>query len=146
MNITYREAVVTDIPGMWVVRLSVHENKLSRPDLITDADYRAFLCERGKGWVAESHGKIVGFAVADLLKNNIWALFVQPGYEGKGIGKNLQQMMLDWYFSQGKENVWLSTEPHSRAVKFYRESGWMERGRTENGEVLFSLDRTQWIK
>jgi GNAT superfamily N-acetyltransferase len=44
--------------------------------------------ERGKGWVAETEDQIVGFSIIDLKENNIWALFVHPDFENKGIGRN----------------------------------------------------------
>jgi hypothetical protein len=43
------------------------------------------MTNRGKGWVCEIDEKIVGFSIADLIGNNIWALFVMPGYDKRGI-------------------------------------------------------------
>jgi GNAT superfamily N-acetyltransferase len=140
----FREARVADIAQMAAVRLSVTENVLSDPALITPDDYEVYLAQRGKGWVCEKDGAIVGFAVADLMAHNIWALFVQPGWEGKGIGRQLQYRMLQWYFSQTKETVWLGTAPHSRAETFYRKSGWKETGRTPNGEIRFEMTYDCW--
>jgi ribosomal protein S18 acetylase RimI-like enzyme len=40
-------------------------------------------------------GRIVGFSIADVQANNIWALFVHPAYEDKGIGKHLHGLMLE---------------------------------------------------
>ncbi|WP_231433753.1 MULTISPECIES: GNAT family N-acetyltransferase [unclassified Chryseobacterium] len=116
---TFREAKIEDIKQIQVVRNSVKENMLSNPDLVTDEDCEEFLFERGKGWVCEIEDQIVGFAIADLKENNIWALFVHPEFEGIGIGSKLQNIMLDWYFENGKENVWLGTAPNTRAEKFY---------------------------
>ncbi|MFY1046199.1 GNAT family N-acetyltransferase [Chryseobacterium sp. GP-SGM7] len=123
-----REARVEDIPQIQVVRNSVKENTLSNPDLVTDRDCEEFVTERGKGWVCEIDKKITGFSIVDLKENNIWALFVDPDFEKKGIGKKLHDMMLDWYFNQTKENVWLGTSPNTRAEMFYRKSGWIEVG------------------
>jgi GNAT superfamily N-acetyltransferase len=44
--------------------------------------------------------RLVGFAIADLVDNNIWALFIHPGFEKLGIGKKLHDEMVNWYFSQ----------------------------------------------
>jgi len=79
-----------------------------------------------------------------LKDDNIWALFIAPPHEGKGIGKKLQQLMLDWYFSQGKSNVWLGTAPHTRAASFYRKSGWREVGLRSNGEIKFEMTSKEW--
>jgi len=74
----FREAKIDDIKQIQIVRNSVKENTLSNPDLITDQDCEEFLFQRGKGWVCEIDDKIVGFAIADLKKDNIWALFLNP--------------------------------------------------------------------
>lgn len=96
------EAEISDIPQIQMVRHSVKENVLSDPALITDKDCEEFLTARGKGWVCEVDGTIVGFSIADLKENNIWALFVHPQYVAKGIGKRLHKKMLNWYFSKTK--------------------------------------------
>ena len=83
----FREVNIADIPQIQIVRNAVAENKLSDPALISDADYNNYLLERGKGWVCETDKKVVGFAIADLQENNIWALFVTPDFAEKGIGK-----------------------------------------------------------
>jgi GNAT superfamily N-acetyltransferase len=142
----YREAQVADIEELAEVRLSVRENPLPDPALITYADYKEFLTVRGKGWVCEGPGVIVGFSVVDLTEHNIWALFVHPAWERRGIGTALQRLMLDWYFAQTKETVWLGTAPRSRAETFYRKSGWVETGRRPNGEIRFEMTHDQWKK
>jgi GNAT superfamily N-acetyltransferase len=140
----FREARIIDIPQIQVVRNSVKENRLSNPALVTDEDCEEYLTSRGKGWVFEMNEEIVGFAIADLKDDNIWALFILPQYEGKGIGKKLQQLMLDWYFQQNKNSVWLSTSPNTRAEKFYRKTGWREAGKIPNGEIRFELTLEEW--
>ncbi len=90
-----REAKIDDINQIQTVRNSVKENTLSNPNLVTEADYEEFIMERGKGWVCEIENQIVGFAIADLKENNIWALFVDPEFEKKGIGQLLHKTMLD---------------------------------------------------
>lgn len=141
--LNFRTAEKSDISDMHIVRTSVFENMLSDPSLITPSDYELFLFHRGKGWVCESGNRIVGFAVADLQEENIWALFVHPGYEGKGIARRLQKEMLDWYFTQ-RNKVWLGTAPGTRAEKFYRVSGWTESG-MHGKELKFVLSRDEWI-
>jgi len=69
-----REAIIDDISQIQIIRNAVKENILSNPNLVTDADCIEFITLRGKGWVCEIDGNIVGFAIADLKENNIWAL------------------------------------------------------------------------
>lgn len=140
----FREAQVTDIEQIQVVRNSVRENMLSDPALVPDKDVEEYMTNRGKGWVCEIDGTIVGFAIADLIENNIWALFIHPDFEAKGIGKKLHQIMMDWYFVQTREKVWLGTAPNSRAEKFYRMQGWIEAGTCGKGEIKFEMDHKTW--
>ena len=140
----FREATIADIPQIQIVRNAVKENTLSDPALVSDADCEEFMTVRGKGWVCEVENKIVGFAIADLQEDNIWALFLLPEYEHKGIGQRLQKIMLDWYFAQAKEKVWLGTAFHSRAEKFYRKSGWKEIGTNGSKEIKFEMTKTDW--
>ena len=135
----FRETTLQDIPQLTQVRLSVQENRLSNPALVTPQDYAEYLTQRGKGWVCEIEGRIVGFAIADLQGHSIWALFVQPEFTGQGIGKKLHNMMLEWVFAQSAQPVWLSTAPGTRAEEFYRRQGWQQTGLTKSGEVRFEM-------
>ncbi|MBB5017474.1 GNAT superfamily N-acetyltransferase [Chitinivorax tropicus] len=104
-----------------------------------------FLTQYGKGWLAEVDKTVVGFAIIDLLGNNIWALFVHPDFEKRGIGKTLHDAMLNWYFEQTAVAIWLSTTPQTRAEQFYRQAGWTAAGLTRTGEVRFELTREAWV-
>jgi len=141
---TFREAKTEDIKQIQVVRNSVTENTLSDPNLVTDEDCLEFITQRGKGWVCEINNQIVGFAIVDLKENNIWALFVNPEFEKKGIGKQLHDNMLDWYFEQTKNTVWLSTSPTTRADFFYRKAGWTEIGMYGKNEIKFEMTHNIW--
>ena len=140
----FREATISDIPQIQVVRHSVKENILSDPGLVTDPDCADYLMNRGKGWVCESGEEILGFAVADLRDHNIWALFINPEFERQGIGRKLHEIMLDWYFSQTRHTVWLGTAPHTRASGFYRKAGWKEAGKHGENEIKFEMKKEEW--
>jgi GNAT superfamily N-acetyltransferase len=144
LSMQFREATVEDIAQIQRVRNAVKENILSDPNLVTDADCKNYLTRRGKGWVCETENRIVGFAIADLEAANIWALFVEPGFEGQGIGKKLHHLMLEWYFLQTDKTVWLSTAPQSRAEAFYRKAGWIETGTYGKGEIKFAMSYERW--
>lgn len=140
----FREAKISDITQIQIVRNAVKENVLSKPSLVTYKDCEEFLTVRGKGWVCVVDEVIVGFSIADLEEKNIWALFVHPDHEAKGIGKRLHKEMLDWYFSKTKETVWLGTAPNSRAENFYRVNGWKEVGVHGKGEIKFEMSYEDW--
>ena len=136
----FREANIADVKQIQVVRNAVKENTLSNPALVTDEDVAEYITNRGKGWVCVIDEMVVGFSIVDLKENNIWALFVHPDFEGKGIGKKLHDRMLDWYFEKTKEKVWLGTSPGTRAEKFYRMQGWKEVGVHGKGEIKFEKE------
>jgi GNAT superfamily N-acetyltransferase len=140
----YREAEIRDIPQIQFVRHAVKENVLSDPALVPDKDVEEYITNRGKGWVCEVDKRIVGFSIVDLVENNVWALFVHPDFEAMGVGKQLHQIMMDWYFVQTKEKIWLGTEPKSRAETFYRMHGWKEIGVHGKGEIKFEMDFETW--
>ena len=141
----FREAKISDIKQIQTVRNSVTENTLSNPDQVTDEDCIEFLTQRGKGWVCEIDGKIVGFSIVDLRDKNIWALFIKPEFEKQGIGRKLHNIMLNWYFEQTRARVWLGTSPNTRAERFYREIGWKEIGTHGDGEIKFEMTYENWI-
>jgi len=141
----FREATANDIPQIQIVRNSVKENQLSDPALVSDKDCEEYMTVRGKGWVCEVDTRIVGFSIADIKDNNIWALFIHPDFEGKGIGKKLHQLMLDWYFSQTQKTVWLGTAPGTRAEEFYKRAGWNIVGIHGKGEIKFEMSYSDWM-
>ena len=145
MNLMIREATIDDIRQIQFVRNAVKENTLSDPGLVTDKDCEVYISSRGKGWVYVINELIAGFAIADLQENNIWALFLLPEFEKQGIGKQLHDTMLDWYFRQTVQTVWLSTSPNTRAENFYRNLGWTETGIYGKGEIKFEMKYTTWF-
>lgn len=144
--IMIREATTDDIQQIQIVRNAVKENTLSDPALVTDTDCETYLMHRGKGWVSEQEGKVIGFSIVDLEEHNVWALFLMPDYEGRGIGTQLQKIMLDWYFSKTDTTIWLGTEPGTRAEQFYRRSGWQETGKHGKNEIKFEMTKAQWLR
>lgn len=142
---TIRIASAADVPEMHRIRMSVRENRLADPSLVQPHDYRALLEEHGRGWVAAIDGRIAGFAVADLARSNVWALFVDPAFEGRGVGRGLHGVMMEWMFAAGAERVWLGTDPGTRAERFYRSAGWRRAGGEPNGEARYEMTRERWL-
>lgn len=136
-----RRATVADIPAMSRIRLAVRENRLSNPARITEEMYRDYLDALGRGWVAEIAGEVVGFAYADRGDGSIWALFVDPEREGLGAGSRLLRLAAAWLFEIGYDEVWLGTEPGTRAHGFYAAQGWVQEGMKDDVEVWYRLRR-----
>ena len=133
---TVRVANRADIPAMHEVRLAVRENRLTT-DAITEQHYRSAIEDTGRGWVAEEAGTVIGFAVGNRVTGNVWALFVHPDHEGKGVGRLLQAVMLQWLFAEGVPRAWLTTGPGTRAQRFYEATGWSRTCTTSQGEVVY---------
>jgi GNAT superfamily N-acetyltransferase len=138
VNHMMRQAVRADIPAMRRVRMSVTENRLTS-SVVTDADYLSAIEVHGRGWVVEEQGEVVAFAVGCATDGNIWALFVHPGYEGRGYGRQLHDAVVTWLHSQGLRRLWLTTSPGTRAQRFYELAGWQHTGDTGNAEMRFEL-------
>jgi GNAT superfamily N-acetyltransferase len=139
--LVFREARHTDIPALREIRAAVQENRLSDPERISAGMIADHLTTLGRGWVCEQGGTVLGFSFAARRSQSIWALFVRPGYEGRGIGKRLLESASGWLFANGCARVVLGTAPDTRADRFYRAQGWTRGELLANGEVLYSLDR-----
>src|SRR5215471_15952095 len=129
-----RRAIATDIPAIQRVRASVRENRLGSI-VISDDDVRRVLEETGRGWVVETEGEVVAFAIGNATNGNVWALFVHPDHERRGHGRQLLDTAVSWLSLQRVDKLWLTTGPGTRAEKFYRAAGWSDVGRTTKGEV-----------
>lgn len=140
-TVVFREATIEDIPALSEVRLSVTENTLSDPRKVTHEMYAAYLTGAGKGWLCEIDGEVAGFCVASLADASIWALFVRPGHEGRGIGRRLLRLATDWLFDAGAQGITLSTEAGTRADRFYEEQGWRRGEIRHDGEVCYLLSK-----
>lgn len=145
VNMIFRTAGLSDITQIQVVRHLVKENRLSDPDLVPDKDVAYYISEKGKGWVCEVEGRVVGFSIIDLKDKSVWALFVVPEFAQKGIGKELHRLMIGWYFEHTKDTVVLGTAPNTRAERFYCLQGWTQVGSYPNGETKFELSHEGWI-
>jgi GNAT superfamily N-acetyltransferase len=136
MPATLRQATRADVRGIQRVRHAVKENRLvSRripDDEVIDAIERS-----GRGWVAEDGGEIVAFAIGKAVDGSIWALFVDPPHEGRGFGRQLHDVMVAWLHSRGRARLWLTTDPGTRAQRFYERAGWTCHGPQANGELLY---------
>jgi GNAT superfamily N-acetyltransferase len=138
-----RRALASDIAGIQRVRRSVRENRLVST-VITDDDVRDAIEKTGQGWVVESAGEVVAFAVGNARTGNIWALFVDPDHERRGYGRRLHDAMVGWLCSQRLDRLWLTTEPGTRAQAFYEAAGWQLTGTADGGELRYEMRCPGW--
>ena len=140
LHASLRQANRTDIPGIQRVRHAVKENRLTSR-AISDDEVAHAIEVSGRGWVVEVDSTIVGFAIGNAQDGNIWALFIDPEHEGHGHGRLLHDSIVAWLWSRGLRKFWLSTEPGTRAQRFYSSAGWTDRGLLPSGELRFELHR-----
>lgn len=145
--IVFREATAADMPGISRVRTSVVENLLTLDQLeergITEASVAASFLTDSKGWVALREEEIVAFSIADRATQSIFALFVLPGYEARGIGGKLLDLALTWLWDNGAKRVWLTTGPGTKAVRFYERRGCTCTGTVPRGDLRYELGRPE---
>jgi GNAT superfamily N-acetyltransferase len=122
------------------IRLSVRENRLRDPARVTPRMYEDFLEKDGRGWIAQVDGVTVAFSYANKLDGSIWALFVDPAHEGKGLAKALLGLATQWLFETGFAEITLDTGAGTRADLFYARQGWT-RGEAGAADVRYTLVR-----
>ncbi|MEQ8817764.1 MAG: GNAT family N-acetyltransferase [Thalassobaculum sp.] len=130
-----RRAGADDVPAMVRIRAAVRENVLSDPARVPAEAYHGFIDHAGI-WLWEEAGRVLGFTAADPADGTVWALFVDPEAEGRGIGRALLPRALDDLRAAGWERARLTTQPGSRAERFYRLGGWKDAGTAPNGDLV----------
>lgn len=141
-----RAARPADADALLRVRTAVHENHLSLTELaergISPLTLSAQLAVTPpSGWVAEDDGgQAIGFAMADLEDASLFALFVLPPHEGRGVGTALLALAEAALFAQ-HPRAWLETAASSRAAAFYRAHGWGDALAVGDGDVRLHKTR-----
>jgi GNAT superfamily N-acetyltransferase len=117
-----RPAHEADIPRLMEIRAAVRENRLVSLTIGPD-DYRPYI-EDARCWAWEDAGVIHGFAALDADTASIWALFVDPACEGRGIGRALLDTLVTNARALGLSALTLETGAGTRAEAFYRRYGF----------------------
>jgi GNAT superfamily N-acetyltransferase len=136
MRDAIRRATRADIPRLMQIRDAVRENRLSDPSRVPAADYAAFL-QHSEIWVRTEGDLICAFAAGDTRDGSIWALFVDPVHEGRGMGQTLLPLACETLLKADYDVATLSTDAGTRADRFYRQNGWTVIGKNEKGEIIF---------
>jgi GNAT superfamily N-acetyltransferase len=134
-----RSARSADIEAMHALRLRVRENSLSDPGRVTEESYGPYVAA-GSAWLAETERGLGGFAVLDPAGASVWALFVAPEAEGRGIGGALLDRLLAEARARGLRRLSLQTDPGTRAERFYTAAGWTKAGTSTTGELSFEKE------
>jgi GNAT superfamily N-acetyltransferase len=133
---TIRRATDADRDRINEIRFSVKENILRDRSRVT-YDMITWFLENPGIWLWEEDGKVLGFSAADTRDGAIFALFIDPKHEGRGIGRALFARALDSLRAAGHSTGSLTTQPGSRADRFYQKAGWKVIGTSERGERIF---------
>ncbi len=132
-----RKAVLADIPDLMRLRAAVRENRHTEPHKVSPEDVADFL-QSGEIWIWEERRRILGFSAGDTEIGWVWALFVDPEHEGRGLGRALLSLACRSLVRAGFSSATLTTDPGTRAAQFYQRAGWTDSGRTEDGEIIFT--------
>ncbi|MGK5069366.1 GNAT family N-acetyltransferase [Janthinobacterium sp. AD80] len=132
MPITLRPALPADIDSLWAlrtvaVRVSCATHYAAEQITVWTAspvpDAYAAMLAAGGGIVAMQDEAIAGYAMLDVDKHEIDAVFVDPTHAGLGIGKRLLAALEQLARRRGIARLHLSASLN--AVPFYRAAGFV---------------------
>lgn len=145
MTVQIRPAEADDIAGIFHVRLSVTENVLSMAELaelgITAESVAGMIAAEECAWVAVEHGRVIGFSMIDQQEACLFAAFVLPAHEGRGIGRRLVQRAESQLLAR-HDRCWLETGAKTRAAGFYRRLGWSNERSASGGDIRLEKRRS----
>lgn len=139
-----RPAAVHDVAAMFNVRTAVKENAMTVQELaaigVTPQTIAQAVGSGPCAWVASVDGEVVGFAMVDLDSACLFALFVLPEHEGRGMGTALARACEQALFAR-HACAWLETAGASRAAGLYRHLGWGDEVDLGDGDVRMTRQR-----
>lgn len=142
MTAQIRPALVSDVPHLFRLRTSVNENHLSVEQLaqmgITEETVAGMIAASPCAWVAVVGDQPVGFSMIDMDEASLFAAFVLPTHQGRGLGRKLVLAAEEKLF-ECHEEIWLETGRETRAAGFYRSLGW--GGQQDIGNVDIRLTK-----
>jgi len=143
---TIRLIEARDLPDLFELRASTRENPYSRDALreigITEESTAALLLTTHRGWLCETNGRKIGFAIGNSSTGELCVIAVLPEFEGRGVGTQLLDAVETWLFCLGCGELWLwtSSDPNKRAFSFYVRHGWVV---TETkGDIVYMKKKT----
>lgn len=146
MEYVVRPATVGDIGVIFNIRTSVVQNHMTMDELAAigvTPDTVHDIIAAGPGlWVAEVDGVPVAFSMADIGDGCVFAMFVLPAFEGRGLGRLLMAETEAFLFTQ-HDVIWLETSADVavRANGFYRALGWRPVDMLDNGDYRYEKQK-----
>ncbi|MCU6668261.1 GNAT family N-acetyltransferase [Enterobacteriaceae bacterium H4N4] len=144
MKIIIRPAAIDDVEAIFDVRTSVTENHLSREEMrqmgITESVVGAMIQHTPCAWVATDGASIVGFSMILPDEGCLFAAFVLPAYQSRGIGRALVTTAEAELFKH-HVTLWLETAKNSRAEMFYTRLGWGNKKEIDKRDIR--LEKSQ---
>lgn len=137
-----RPATEADVATLFAIRTSVRQNHLSHGQLaelgITPASVAEAIRLGPCCWLAEADGVAAGFAMVDGTAGEVFALFVRPEYEGRGVGRLLLATAETSLFRE-HARIWLVTDGSDgiRANAFYQRQGWQRVANLDARDVRY---------
>jgi len=131
--LTFREIILADVPSLFVVRVATRQNAYTMEELarlgITGEFVSIMIDTTHRGWLCEEDGRVIGFAMGNRESGEMWVVAVLPECEGRGVGAELLTRVENWLWSEGWDEIWLTTDMDSslRAYGFYRKLDWVDR-------------------
>lgn len=142
MSTVIRVATVDDIEHLFDVRTCVSQNHLSREQMdvlgITPQVLAEAIQDGPCVWVAELDGATVAFSMVDQAQGEVFAMFVRPHYENRGLGRLLMAVAEAALFER-HDTIFLVTDGRDevRANGFYRRLGWSALAQVGDGDVRY---------
>jgi ribosomal protein S18 acetylase RimI-like enzyme len=141
MSLEFREARLADPKSLAGIRAATEARALLlRLGIKLPANQGEFLTGSIKLWECADNSQVVGHCSGNVATGEVLSLSVHPGYEGRGIGRELLSLVVNWLREAGPKRIWLlaPSDPSLRAFGFYRAMGWQPTGeQLETGnEVL----------
>jgi ribosomal protein S18 acetylase RimI-like enzyme len=94
--------------------------------------------EKYSNWIAEVEGvNIVAWLGCSIEEGEIgsFGLYVLPGYQGRGIGKQLLSIAIEWLVQKSQSIEIGVLEYNERAIEFYRKHGFRPTGRCRDLKI-----------
>ncbi len=145
MNFIYRPAIPADTAACIDLRGKTRENaipadRLAQLGITLDSWSGGIRDGTLPGYICVSGDTMAGYCFGERDTGEIAVLALLPEFEGKGIGKRLLHMMVEYLARRGFTRLFLgcSADPRARSHGFYRHLGWSPTGARDanNDEVL----------